>query len=366
MALSLSDIEKEISSREQMGSSALGEIDAELKKRGVTPESIFPEAVKEAYRGSQDMALKLSALPRDAMRTFATTAANAASGVRPDIALAEAAMTQMRPDATQTTPQEKVASLGADVMDPRMMMANPLAGEVMKGAVIPAAKGVGRQLARLQNVLTGVPVEDITKMAEKPIEVMTSKTVKGAGNIFQKAKDAAGVTELEERLIAGIGDPSGYKKVADVLAEKAADGTITTGEALAWKKAAGELSRKAKGSARFIYGKDAAKAQKILLKQAPEVAKTQADVALSKIRSKFLNVLPLNKGGTPAVVRTLLAGGIGMGVNPALAPAFSPLANLPATLAAGGVNKGLNVLGNNPAIRQALLGILQNIQRNKK
>lgn len=366
MAFNLEAIDAELA-RRQSSNPSMNEIDAELSRRGVSLSDILPTVAKEAVSGTKELGTQISGLPRDAMRTFGTTAANVMSGERPDIALAEAAMTQMRPDAKQVTPQEKMASLGADIQDPRMMIANPVAEDAMKGIVGPTAGFVGKQLARLQNVATGLPVEDIMKMATKSIEVMTSKPVKVAGKIFQKAKDLAGVTEAEERLIAGIGDPSGYKSVADQMAEKyATEGQLTTGEALAWKKSAGELSRKAKGSARYIYGKDAAKAQSLLETQASEVAKTQAEVGLSKVREKFLNVLPLNKGGTPAVVRTLLAGGLGAGVNPALAPVFSPLANLPATLAAGVANKGLNVLKNNPAIRQTLLGVLQNIMQGNK
>ena len=299
--------------------------------------------------------------PRNVMRTFANTVTNTAQGVRPDVALAQSAMTAFKPDFEPEGVAENVASVGADMADPRNKAFNQIGETVMKDAVIPVTQGIGRQLAKLQNVLTGVPVDDIRMLANKPLEVMTSKTGRKAGTIFQKAKDAAGVTEAEERLIAGIGDPAGYKKVADEMAAKAMEGGLTTGEALAWKKSASELSRRSKGSAKYIYMQDVKKAEKILATQAPDVLSTQADIALSKARSKFLNPLPMNKGGTPAVVRTLLAGGVGT-FNPLAAAAFSPLAHLPATLAAGTVNKGLNVIGRNPAIRQALLGILQQIK----
>lgn len=298
------------------------------------------------------------------MRGLRGVGVTAASGLQRG---AEAVTPEFKPQGVG----EHVADIAANIADPRQMAFGPVTEAAMKGVVTPMFRALGRTAARVPNIMAGVPAEDVMMTAEKPLEVLTSKGTNAAGKLFGAAKKTAGVTDLEERLIAGIGDPSGYKRVADQMYEKlGAEGprSLSTGELLAWKKAASELARKVKGSGEALYTQDALKAQSILAQRAEtdptvaEVLSTQGDVALSKARDKFLSVFPRNKGKGDAVLRGMLQLGSGVTAGPAAA-LFSPISYLPPTIAAGAVNKGLNAIGNNPALRQVLLGVLAKITK---
>lgn len=381
MPISLKDIDDELARRQAASSPSLADIDAELARRGagVGVSDILPDMAKEAIGGVKELGTQISGLPRDAMRTFGTAAGNMMSGVRPDVALAEAAMTQMRPDAAQVNPVEKTASLGADIMDPRMEIASPAVGEAYTGIVKPATEAIGRTAARAVQIPTGLPAADTAMVAEQPLKALWSKTRGTAGKIFGNAKTNAGVTRTEEKLIAGSGDPSGYKRVADAMEKrvnKLGEDSLSTGQLLAWKNAANQMSMKAKGSAEALYAQDASRAESILKKRAlidpkvAEVLRTQKETSFAIARSKFGNVIPQNKTKGDAVVRGLLQGAVSTlggriaGIPGAVAGAapFAPAAYFVPTVAAGLLGKGLNVIGENPAIRQTLLGILQNIQ----
>lgn len=392
MSLSLSDIDSELDRRNQVGNPSIDEINAELARRGIS-ENPVSETISEAAKialtqgpiqtplnlidpeNTQKMNEVLGT-PYRGLRGIATTVT---SGLQRG---AEATTQDFKPQGIKEHLADMIASIG----DPRQIALGPATEEVLKTAVIPLAKGVGRQLARIPNIMAGVPAEDVMMTAEKPLEVLTSKTAGKSGKLFQKAKEnvlnfpknanepiTKGVTDLEERLIAGIGDPSGYKRVADQMYKKLArEGpeSLTTGQLLAWKKSASELARKVKGSGEALYTQDALKAQSILDERAlsnPSVRKvleTQSDVSLSKARQKFLSLLPRNKGKGDAVLRGMLQLGTA-GVSGPAALAFSPISYLPPTLAAGAINKGLNVLGRNPAIRQTLMGILSQLMASK-
>lgn len=375
MPLSLSDIDAELARRQQAGGPSLDEIDAELTKRGVEQSSfgdVAMEAAKTALtQGPIQTPLnlidpentqKMNEVLGTPMRGIRGALTAATSGIQRG---AEAVQPEFKPQGLG----EHVADIAANIADPRQMAFGPVTEAAMKGAVTPLFKALGRTAARVPNIMAGVPAEDVMMAAEKPLEVLASKSPGAAGKLFGAAKKAAGVSDVEERLIAGIGDPSGYKRVADQLYEKGVE-NLTTGELLAWKKAASELARKVKGSGEALYTQDALKAQAELGKRAaedPAIAKvlsTQADVALSKAKDKFLSIFPRNKGKGDAVLRGMLQLGSGIKAGPAAA-LFSPISYLPPTLAAGAANKGLNVIGNNPAVRQALMGLLTKLQGQK-
>lgn len=371
MALSLSEIDAELARRQSAGGPSLDEIDAELSKRGADSSSfgdVATEAVKTALtQGPIQTPLnlidpentqKMNEVLGTPMRGLRGMGVAATSGLQRG---AEATQPGFQPEGIG----EHVADIAANIADPRQMAFGPVTEAAMKGAVSPLFKALGRTAARVPNIMAGVPAEDVMMTAEKPLEVLASKTTGKSGGLFQEAKTAAGVTAEEERLVAGIGDPSGYKRVADELYKKGVE-NLTTGELLAWKKAASQLSRKVVGSGEALYAQDAVKADAELAKRAledPKIAKvieTQADVALSKARQKFLSPFPRNKGKGDAVLRGMLQLGTAGTAGPAAAM-FSPISYLPPTLAAGAVNKGLNLISNNPAIRQVLMGVLSKI-----
>lgn len=380
MGLSLDDIDRELAARQNMGDSALSEVDAELTRRGVEPRGMLSNvagaipgmAQKVATAAMPEVAAAIQAaqtpqiadpiksamaVPYQGLRGITTAAT---SGLQRG---AEATQADFKPEGVKEHVAEIVAGLG----DPRNLAMNPIAGEIFGGAktlAAPAGKFLGEQAAKGVQVMQGVPAEDVAMTFKRPLDVLLSKSSKKAGGIFQKAKEAAGVTIPEERVTAGVSDPSSWKAIADKFYKKYSKSgaeSLTTGEALAWKKAASNLARTKAGSAEHFYKSDAEIAQKILKSKAPEVARTQADVSLSKAREKFMSVFPRNKGNTPAVIRTLAAGGASA-VNPLLAAAFSPLTGLAATVGTGATLKGINALGENPATRQILLAILSKLK----
>lgn len=380
MALSLEDIDRELAVRAQTSSPGLDEIDAELKRRGVEPSTMGDVAMLAAKtalnQGPIQTPLDLKDpqnletmhnLIETPMRGIRGLGVTATSGLQRG---AEATKPEFKPEGVG----EHVADFAAGVADPAAAILNEPLGLAVKGVAKVGAipmNFLGRQAARGVQVATGVPAENVIATVKKPMEVLFSKLSKNSGKIFQEAKNAAGVTEEEERLVAGIGDPSGFKRVADEMAAKFKDAKdLTVGEALAWKKAAGELARKAKGSARFIYSQDAKKAERIVAEKAPDVLAAQKDVSFSKLRESFLSLLPQNKSATPAVLRSGTAMGFATAGHPLAALAMSPLLSaLPLTVgtgvAANVAKKGLNVIGSNPAARQALFQVLQKLMTKK-
>lgn len=281
--------------------------------------------------------------------------------------------------------KEHMADLVASLGDPRNVAMNAPVGAMLgaglKG-VQKVAAPIGKELARAAEALSGAPARDLELLVQKPMEVLKAGRLKKVGKAFQDAKVASGVTEAEERLTAGIGDPSGFKAVADKMFDKFKEaGDLTVGEALAWKKAAGEMARKGKGSAKAIYSKDAAEAQRILVSKGKEftglypknpavneMLEKQAEYGLSKARSNLTNLIPRNKGGTPAVIRALAGLGIGTGaavagINPLLGLVTSPAAWGAAGAATGLGNKAAEAGVKSPAVRQMLLGLLEKLKQ---
>lgn len=329
---------------------------------GVIPSAAAQVLVDPEKR---KVAEESSSLPMRGLRGLGVTAA---SGLQRG---ADAVSPEFDPQGLK----ENAADLAANVADPRMAIAGLPIGEAMP-LINKGANVLGRTAARAVNIATGVPAEDVRAVANQPIKALLAKTRNEAGKIFGAAKKAAGVTSDEERTIAGIGDPSGFKRVADVFhkqAQRKGIDKLSVGNLLSWQKAASQLSRKSVGSAEAIYAQDANKVQQELTKRAadsPEVSnllKTKEDAALSIARSKFGSIFPRNKGKGDAVLRSTIQGGMGaagaLGLgNPLQALALAPAAYFAPTVAAGAAGKGLNVLGSNPAIRQTLLGLLSKLK----
>lgn len=337
------------------------------KAAGPLTGGVIPSAAAEVLVDPQkrQVAEEVSSMPMRGLRGLGVTAA---SGL-------ERGAEAVQPGFTPQGGAENLAALGASVADPRMAVLNPAVGEglgLAANVIKKSAQFVGKELSEAFGALSGAKPQNIKMLAQNPMEVLKADSSKITGKLFQKAKEALNVTNREERMITRAGTSS--DSIAERMIGKYESGKeMSVGEILAAKKATSQLANKQKG----VYGPWFDKFDALLKEKAPKVAAAQAEVAKSKTKEAFTRIFPYNKNKSAAVVRMLagagLVGGGSYSNHPVLGAMGAALMS-PALVGAGtvgaagamGAAKGLNVLGQNPAVRQTLLGLLEKMRGDKK
>jgi len=118
----------------------------------------------------------------------------------------------------------KAAGLAAQVaLDPQTYALGP-AGDAVNAAAKNVAGVAGKEAAVLAQSLSGVKEHAIRELFKNPAKVLTAQTEKQSGQLYGALKKAAGITDLEEKLIAKAGDrtPGVARTVAEQLQAKAA------------------------------------------------------------------------------------------------------------------------------------------------
>lgn len=151
----------------------------------------------------------LSAVPYQGLRGITTGLSTVVPAIRsgdaeqlptPQAALQKASEAT-QPNYKPVTPEEKGAEFAAQMIEPRTMLLNGL----LKSAVEvgkPAAMAFGRQAAKLSEVFNAVDDNNIRKFASDPFFIMSQPSSKVTGKALQAAKEEAGVTQAEERILA--------------------------------------------------------------------------------------------------------------------------------------------------------------------
>jgi hypothetical protein len=317
-----------------------------------------PSGMMGQLKGYAGKALELSGKPRDAIRTWAMTAEKIMHGQRPDLALTESAIRSFSPNF-KPKEGEKIASFAADVADPRNLLVNPAVRAAGK-VVAPVAKGLGNAAANIAGGFTGVPARDLIKTAQHPLDILMSKGSKVTGKLFGDAKKAAGVTEAEERLIAGVDDTPTWRKLNSMLKRKLErNGDLTVGEALALKKSSAEMLKKTKGSGQHFYGEDLGKAETLIEKKAPGLLDLQAAVSKSKTKETVTGLFPKNKDGSPAVLRLMAAAGSAPYLGPLAPLAFVPAVSGLGAAATGAASKAVSGIAQSPMAQRVSVATIR-------
>lgn len=238
------------------------------------------------------------------------------------------------------------------------------------GSVAPLIKSLARGAGAQAESLTGAAKGSLEAAYEDPSLMFTGSKA-AAKPLYAAAKEANPVSVFK-----GMYKP---EQIIDTAKETLANGgTLNPSDALVYRKAVDVLSR----SGRYV--KDALFDMRgeadTLAKQSEDIAAADPLHQRGVYAESLRNLLPQNKyGGTSAFKAGIITalhnmGGVGKMVGTLMSPAAAGLAASAtgAAAKAGALNPanlpvaaGLNVLGKDPQIKQALLQILQKIMVSK-
>lgn len=284
--------------------------------------------------------------------------------------------TVLNPSTVPKTPLGIGASvIGAGVaQEPKILEAIPGVTTAVEGSK-RAAGSVGHGLARLGEAMSGVPAKDIKYLFKNPSVLFKPGSRDAAGKAIGEAKLAAGVnpgitkdissftpTNVSKAINPEKTGSEALARVSESLGNGAKPSIEDVGDALK------HVGDKIKVGMR--QGQDVSELINIqthlnttLEELAPNVQAARQEFAPLAQRDKFMKIFPTNKNGTISKANLLYLNTIAKG---ATAPFRAPIATGLVTAGLGGATRGLNVLNQNPVIRQALSGILQKIMTNRQ
>lgn len=298
--------------------------------------------------------------------------------------------TVLNPDAVPKTPLGIGASVvGAGVaQEPKILEAIPgvsQAKNAISGAYQSAKPGIQKTLSKVGQMLTGKSAAKVGRIIKDPTAILPefaggAKSVEDASAQYADALANTTVTHPGEQYVTrglekkAFGPFSRGKSEAEDVAQTVYDKwqkgePVSAQEAFNAKRATDKLwpavvkernAEDIRELSEFKTGMD-----DVLSNQAGEFSGASKDYARARLKSDFTQVLPRTKTGDISTVKSLLLPMLDPKRLPFLAmtsPAMLGMGNL----AAQGTMKGLQKLSDNPAIRQALLGVLQNIMKNKQ
>lgn len=227
-----------------------------------------------------------------------------------------------------------------------MGVAGKLAGPAYRAAkpiLQPLAKFAGKTGSNLAKVVTGVQPEDTAKLFNKPLTLF-AKTKDKASKFYSDAAKRAGATlkpVTPEEAFEGA-----RRTAMKVLAEASA-GRANPARALEGRQAIDEVINAGRKSERVLNKLNELRAKlDRIVKSNPGLAKADQVFADSRVAGKFRRLFPVNKTGTPSVLRAtggaFVAGATG---NPLLPIVQSPLTLGAVTAGAGGLAKGVKLAG---------------------
>lgn len=245
--------------------------------------------------------------------------------------------------------------------------------------------GIKKALSQVGQMMTGKSAVKVRRLIEDPAAILPeslggAKSVSDASSAYGKALENTSVQHEGEQFVTkGLEKKAfgpfkrGHQEAEDV-AQTVYDKwknsePIDAQEAFNAKRATDKLwptvvkERNAEDIRQMSEFKTAM--DDILSKQAGPFAKASKDYARARLGADFTQILPRTKTGDISTVKSLLMPML----EPKKIPLMmftSPMATGVGNLAAQGAMKGINVLGRDPNIRQALMGVLQQIISGKK
>ena|SRR5436190_2919105 len=243
-------------------------------------------------------------------------------------------------------------------------------GNKISQMVQSAKPGLKKSLQQVEQMLSGKSAAKVGRLINDPSAYLP---ISFGGGMTKEAASNQYANALEE---TGLKKPDfgpfkqGHKDAEDVaqsIYDKwKAGGDISAQEAFSAKRATDKLfpavvkERNAEDIKLMSEFKTAM--DDVLSNQAGPLQKASQDYARASLKADFRQILPRTKTGDISTVKTLLLH--------TLAPKRMLAAGLtsPTVFGAGnvlaqGAMKGLNVLGKDPAIRQTLIGLLQQMQQ---
>lgn len=393
MAISLSDINKELAARDGMGNAALDEIDAELSKRGVQPEislgEIAGQATKAALTGPYDATKKFFETDPATMQRVGGVALPIAGGaVGGPIGAAagefarQATGAAFAPETVPHTPLGSAASvIGASIaQEPKMLNAIPGVPQATE-AVTNLASKAGSGLAKAAQAFSGGRAKDFIDAAKKGYATYAAPSIEKARASFGNAlKGQGGAAIPVAESVKSILEPeaSAARKTVVDLVERVAKGEkLSPAEALAGRQAVDDVIE----STPFWQGKKRGKQfdirkqfDEILSSMSGELKAESAKYRASILKDNLTKFLPVNKHGEYSRLAPMLSslGGALTGVNSSDAKkgagatagyllATSPLALGALATSGGSAAKLFGTLASRPEVRQVLLQTLQRI-----
>lgn len=224
------------------------------------------------------------------------------------------------------------------------------------GAATPVVKSLGKYGGKIAESLSGLGYKTqapgaLQKTVNDP-SLLFAKGLDSARQSYLKAK--GGVEAIREELLQPMDKLSYVNKALEFVK----DGSLTADEALEARKAA-----------KSLLGKITDAAFKNIYKIFDNVAKTKfaeadIDFARASVAEKLREFLPVNKSGTPSLVKGAL-----MKMYPWLAPVISPVVQGAAAATIGTLGKAITPLIKNPASAAALntgISLLDRLKNRKK
>lgn len=273
-------------------------------------------------------------------------------------------------------------ALAAGVLqEPKVLNAIPGVPQINQ-AISNVGSKVGGGIAKLIGAVTGLKPKDLEQTARQGISTYAAPNMEEAKNIFGKAAESAGAGGRPP--LNQVIDPAlqTARKIAIDVGEKLEKGTeISAGEALQARQAIDRiynatslLDRSTRGHlADLRTAFDDVMANKSgALKEASTIYRKAI------VRDAILNPFKITKQGqisavAPMVATLAASAGLGSGHKAesglgalGYLAASSPMVSGLGATAGGSAARGLMQLGQEPAIRQALLGVLQKIMASRQ
>lgn len=401
MSYSLADIEAELARRQSGGNPDLSALDAELARRGVQPtapsmvdqaKDVVGEAASAALETSptkltqrffqtdpakmQKMAGPAMPIVGGMLGTLATPIAGPAAPVAGAMlgeSLNQMAGNALAPETAAKTPLGQVASIaGAGIaQEPKILGAIPGVSKIGEMASGLASK-IGRGLAKAGETASGVKADILRQAADQGLSTYGAPSISKAQKIFSDALGPEGQAAMKQTAAEAF-DPAVQKarQVATEIGTKLENGeTISAIDALKARQATDRVISSTpvtdKTTRQMLY-EWRSRFDKSLASQSGKLSDASKTYRQAIVKDKILNPTRITKSGEPsAFLPMLVAHGMmgkglesGLGVLTGTSPAMWGLG----ATAGGSVVNGLNQLGSNPAIRQALLKVLQKIQQ---
>lgn len=307
----------------------------------------------------------------------------------------QAVNTVVNPEANPKTALGRFASVvGASVMqEPKILNAIPGVPKVAQMASNLVAK-TGRGMAKAVQAFSGGKAGDFIETAAKGAKTYTAPSLEKAsakyGAVLKKLPGEEVAPTMVEHITSAITPEAsaGNKFLVDIGKKLDAGELINARQALKAKQSLDDvidtvpiwqLQRRAK---LFDLKRTF---DEVLSNQSGPMKQASDTYRAAILKNNMTKFLPVNKHGEYSRLAPMLTGlastvggtvaglegGKKSGLIGALAPLASMVALSPGTLGLGaagigGVSRGLNVLGKNPVVRQALMQVLDKILQSKK
>lgn len=262
------------------------------------------------------------------------------------------------------------------------------AGKAISETYESAKPGFKKTLSKVAQTFTGKSAAKVRQLIEDPTAILPeglggAKSVENASNQYGEALENSSVFHPEGYVTRGVEkiDFSPFERghsEADTLAQKTWD-KWKAGEPISAKEA-----YDAKRATDYTWPKVVREGNQERIRLLsefktgmddimsnpedglPKVLKASKDYARARIGADFTQILPRTKTGDISTVKTLLLHTLSpKGYAIPLAGLTSPAVTGIGNLAAQAGMKGLNLLSSDPAIRQTLLGLLQQMRAKK-